>query len=40
MAIYAQYYPLFQAAYVELGMSGYFNDRLVEAIDNCPLDTR
>src|SRR6185312_3250649 len=31
--IYARYYPLFQAAYRDLGMSGYFNDRLVSAID-------
>lgn len=34
-ALYARYYPLFQQAYVELGYpKGYFNDRLVEAIDD------
>ena len=33
--IYASFYPLFQAAYVELGYpNGYFNDRLVEVIDH------
>jgi hypothetical protein len=33
--IYVQTYPLFQQAYEELGMGGrYFNDRLVEAIDD------
>ncbi len=33
--LYRRYYMLFQKAYVELGYpSGYFNDRLVEAIDN------
>jgi len=33
--IYRRYYPLFQQAYVELGYpNGYFNDRLVEAIDD------
>lgn len=32
---YAGFYPLFQQAYEELGYpNGYFNDRLVEAIDN------
>jgi Protein of unknown function (DUF3014) len=32
---YVQAYPLFQRAYEELGFSGkYFNDRLVEAIDD------
>ena len=32
---YASFYPLFQAAYVELGYpNGYFNDRLVEVIDH------
>lgn len=32
---YVGYYPLFQQAYVELGFpQGYFNDRLIEAIDN------
>lgn len=35
VAIYQKLYPLFQQAYVELGYpNGYFNDRLVEAIDN------
>jgi len=33
-AAYKQHYPLFQAAYSELGYPrGYFNDRLVEVID-------
>ena len=32
---YVHFYPLFQQAYKDLGYpSGYFNDRLVEAIDN------
>jgi len=32
---YRRHYPLFQQAYVELGYpNGYFNDRLVEALDN------
>lgn len=32
---YVHFYPLFQQAYEDLGYpSGYFNDRLVEAIDN------
>lgn len=32
---YGSFYPLFQAAYVELGYpKGYFNDRLVEVIDH------
>jgi hypothetical protein len=32
---YKRFYPLFQQAYEELGYPGkYFNDRLVEAIDN------
>ncbi len=32
---YVRLYPLFQQAYVDLGYpKGYFNDRLVEAIDN------
>ncbi len=35
VAIYRQFYPLFQQAYVELGYpQGYFNDRLVAAIDD------
>jgi DUF3014 family protein len=35
VAMYVHFYPLFQQAYVELGYpTGYFNDRLVEAIDN------
>lgn len=34
-ALYRRYYTLFQKAYVELGYpNGYFNDRLVEAIDD------
>ena len=34
VTLYAQNYPLFQQAYRELGYpNGYFNDRLVEAID-------
>jgi len=34
-AVYARLYPLFQKAYEDLGYPGrYFNDRLVEAIDN------
>lgn len=33
--LYHRYFPLFQKAYVELGYpNGYFNDRLVEAIDD------
>lgn len=36
--IYTHYYPLFQSAYRELGMKGYFNDRLVKVIDKA-LDT-
>lgn len=33
--LYARFYPLFQQAYVELGYpQGYFNDRLIEAIDD------
>lgn len=35
VAIYVRFYPLFQQAYLDLGYpSGYFNDRLVEVIDN------
>ena len=35
VAVYRQFYPLFQRAYVELGYpTGYFNDRLIEAIDD------
>lgn len=34
-AVYARLYPLFQKAYEDLGYPGrYFNDRLVETIDN------
>ncbi len=34
-ALYKQYYPLFQAAYRDLGYpDGYFNDRLVDVIDH------
>jgi hypothetical protein len=33
--VYVRFYPLFQQAYVELGYpNGYFNDRLIVAIDN------
>jgi hypothetical protein len=31
--IYVHFYPLFQSAYEDLGSRGYFNDRLIEAID-------
>ena len=35
VSLYVQTYPLFQRAYDELGYgSGYFNDRLIEAIDD------
>lgn len=35
VAVYVQFYPLFQRAYEDLGNSnGYFNDRLVQAIDD------
>jgi hypothetical protein len=35
VALYRRYYPLFQQAYVDLGFpQGYFNDRLVVAIDD------
>ena len=35
VSLYVQTYPLFQRAYEELGYgSGYFNDRLIEAIDD------
>src|SRR6202041_1077201 len=34
-ALYIHYYPLFQQSYQNLGYpNGYFNDRLVEVIDN------
>ena len=34
-AVYVRFYPLFQQAYQELGYpNGYFNDRLVQVIDN------
>jgi hypothetical protein len=34
-ALYIHYYPLFQSSYQNLGYpNGYFNDRLVEVIDN------
>lgn len=34
-ALYREFYPLFQQAYVELGFpDGYFNDRLIVAIDD------
>jgi len=39
-ALYIHYYPLFQQSYQNLGYpNGYFNDRLVEVIDNL-LETR
>lgn len=35
VSMYVKYYPLFQQAYVELGYpNGYFNDRLIAAIDD------
>jgi Protein of unknown function (DUF3014) len=35
MALYVHFYPLFQQAYQDLGYpNGYFNDRLVQVIDN------
>jgi DUF3014 family protein len=35
VAVYAHFYPLFQQAYQDLGYPrGYFNDRLIEVIDN------
>lgn len=35
VAFYVNFYPLFQQDYVDLGYpKGYFNDRLIEAIDN------
>lgn len=35
VAVYVHLYPLFQQAYVDLGYpDGYFNDRLVQVIDN------
>ena len=35
VSTYARFYPLFQQQYVELGYpKGYFNDRLVQAIDD------
>ena len=35
VAVYVRFYPLFQTAYQELGYpEGYFNDRLVAAIDD------
>jgi hypothetical protein len=35
VAVYSRFYPLFQSAYRQLGYpNGYFNDRLVEAIDD------
>ncbi|MFQ6024375.1 MAG: DUF3014 domain-containing protein [Acidiferrobacterales bacterium] len=35
VAVYVHFYPLFQQAYQDLGYpSGYFNDRLVEVIDD------
>ncbi len=34
-ALYIHYYPLFQQSYQNLGYpNGYFNDRLVQVIDN------
>ncbi len=34
VSTYEHYYPLFQAAFRDLGTQGYFNDRLVEVIDH------
>ena len=35
VAVYLHFYPLFQQSYVDLGYpNGYFNDRLVEVIDD------
>lgn len=35
VAVYVHFYPLFQKAYRDLGYpTGYFNDRLIEVIDN------
>lgn len=34
VAVYHRFYPRFQKMYDELGTKGYFNDRLVEAIDD------
>ena len=35
VALYVRYYPLLQQAYAELGYPGqYFNDRVIEVIDN------
>lgn len=34
-ALYREFYPLFQQAYIDLGYPhGYFNDRLIQAIDD------
>ena len=33
-AVYVHFYPLFQVAYNDLGVQGYFNDRLVQVIDH------
>jgi hypothetical protein len=32
-AVYFHFYPLFQAAYQDLGTQGYFNDRLIKVLD-------
>ena len=35
VAVYVRFYPLFQQAFKDLGYpSGYFNDRLIEVIDD------
>ena len=34
VGIYVRFYPLFQAAYQDLGTRQYFNDRLVEVLDH------
>lgn len=34
VAVYTHFYPLFQQAYRDLGYPGYFNDRLIQVIDN------
>jgi hypothetical protein len=33
VAAYVRFYPLFQSAYGDLGTQGYFNDRLVQVVD-------
>jgi hypothetical protein len=41
VALYLQYYPLFQSAYQDLGYpNAYFNDRLIAVIDDMLLAPR